>query len=71
REDPVQAAAGVELHARPGDRVRAGEPLLTLHTDTPERFARATAALVGSWEIQADGIPEQLPLVIDRISQGE
>jgi thymidine phosphorylase len=71
RKDPVQAGAGVELHARPGDRVRAGEPLLTLHTDTPERFARATAALVGSWEIQADGIPEQLPLVIDRISQGE
>ena len=71
REDPVQTGAGVELHARPGDRVRAGEPLLTLHTDTPERFARATAALVGSWEIQADGIPEQLPLVIDRISQGE
>lgn len=71
REDPVQAGAGVELHAKPGDRVRAGQPLMTLHTDTSERFARATAALVGSWEIQADGIPEQLPLVIDRISQGE
>src|SRR5690606_31363423 len=34
--DAVQAAAGVELHAKPGDRVRAGQPLLTMHTDTPE-----------------------------------
>ena len=36
KEDPVQAGAGVELHAKPGDTVRAGQPLLTLHTDTPE-----------------------------------
>ena len=25
--------------------MRAGQPLLTLHTDTPERFDRALAAL--------------------------
>ncbi|MFD5318102.1 thymidine phosphorylase [Streptomyces sp. NPDC127098] len=47
KEDPVQAAAGVELHAKPGDRVTAGAPLLTLHTDTPERFEPALAALEG------------------------
>ncbi|PFG33722.1 thymidine phosphorylase [Sanguibacter antarcticus] len=41
KEDMVQAGAGVEIHARPGDRVVKGQPLLTLHTDTPERFARA------------------------------
>ena len=41
KEDPVQAGAGVELHAKPGAVVRAGEPLMTLHTDTPERFDRA------------------------------
>ena len=41
QSDVVQAGAGVRLHAKPGDRVRAGEPLLTLYTDTPERFARA------------------------------
>ena len=27
KEDPVQAGAGVELHAKPGDTVRAGQPL--------------------------------------------
>ncbi|MEX5302446.1 thymidine phosphorylase [Kocuria sabuli] len=48
REDPVQAGAGVLLHAKPGDTVRAGQPLLTLRTDTPERFARARDALEGA-----------------------
>ena len=30
KEDPVQAGSGVVWHARPGDAVRAGEPLFTL-----------------------------------------
>jgi thymidine phosphorylase len=54
KEDPVQAGAGVEIHAKPGDRVRAGQPLLTLHTDTPERFARARQILEGSYEVVDD-----------------
>src|SRR5699024_7368118 len=54
REDTVQAGAGVELHAKPGDRVRAGQVLLTLHTDTPERFERAVGALDGAIEIGDD-----------------
>lgn len=41
KEDAVQAGAGVEIHAKPGDRVVKGQPILTLHTDTPERFGRA------------------------------
>ena len=32
KEDPVQAVAGVTMHAKPGDEVRAGQPLLTLST---------------------------------------
>jgi thymidine phosphorylase len=67
KEDPVQAGAGVELHAKPGDTVRAGQPLLTLHTDTPERFERAFAALEGAIDIEAGGAYERPPLVIDRI----
>jgi thymidine phosphorylase len=51
----VQAGAGVEWHARPGDAVRAGEPLLTLHTDEPERFERALAALEGGYDVSATG----------------
>jgi thymidine phosphorylase len=54
RGDPVQAGAGVLLHAKPGDTVRAGEPLLTLLTDTPDRFARAREALEGAAVIAAE-----------------
>jgi thymidine phosphorylase len=71
KEDPVQAGAGVELHAKPGALVRGGEPLLTLHTDEPERFERALAALDGGYEIAPPGSrPDLPPLVIDRISAG-
>ncbi len=66
KEDPVQAGAGVVLHAKPGDDVRAGQPLLTLHTDEPERFARAIDALEGA--IDVGGPAEPLPLVLDRVA---
>jgi thymidine phosphorylase len=65
--EPVQAGAGVELHARPGDAVRRGQPLLTLHTDEPGRFERARAALDGGIDVGADA-PEPTPLVLDRIA---
>ncbi|NJC70943.1 thymidine phosphorylase [Planosporangium thailandense] len=69
KEDPVQAGAGVELHAKPGDEVRAGQPLLTLHTDEPERIERALAALESAVTIAPEGSePEVTPLVIDRIA---
>jgi len=71
KEDPVQAGAGVELHAKPGDVVRAGQPLLTLHTDTPERFPRAREALEGAISISAAGsgsAASPRALVLDRIA---
>jgi len=53
--EQVQAAAGVELRAKPGDAVRSGDVLAVLHTDTPERFDRALAALEGGWDVAAGG----------------
>lgn len=53
KEDPVQAGAGVVWHARPGEEITAGQPLFTLHTDTPERFERAKQSLEGAWDIGA------------------
>jgi thymidine phosphorylase len=67
KEDPVQAGAGVRWHARPGDVVREGEPLLTLLTDEPERFDRALAALEGAYDIEADGSYDAGPIVLDRV----
>ncbi|MCF6524435.1 thymidine phosphorylase [Streptomyces sp. JJ36] len=68
KEDPVQAGAGVELHARPGDRITAGAPLLTLHTDTPEKFDYALAALEGGYEIGAGPVDVPESVVLDRIA---
>ena len=69
KEDPVQAGAGIELHAKPGDAVREGDLLLTLHTDEPERFDRAQGALQGAVTIAPEGTTvERTPLVIDRIA---
>jgi thymidine phosphorylase len=69
KEDPVQAGAGVELHHKPGATVRGGEPLMTLHTDEPDRFARALEALEGGFTIAPEGSrPDLPPIVIDRVS---
>jgi thymidine phosphorylase len=79
KEDPVQPGAGVVMHAKPGDRVRAGEPLLTLLSDDPDRFGRARAALADAYDIAADDGPAGprgdadgpagRVLVLDRIAQ--
>lgn len=68
KEDPVQAGAGVVMHAKPGAPVRGGDPLFTLHTDTPERFQRAVDVLAEAVTIAPDGSrPDLPPLVIDRV----
>jgi thymidine phosphorylase len=68
KEDPVQAGAGVEWHARPGDEVTEGQPLLTLHTDEPERFARALDSLEGGYDVSPAGTAfTPTPLLLDRI----
>jgi len=65
--EQVQAAAGVTWHAAVGEQVRAGQPLFTLHTDTPERIGRAKEALVGAVDYAASA-PELRPVVLERIS---
>ncbi len=68
KEDRVHAAAGVELHAKPGDHVSAGQLLMTLHADEPERFERAHEALRDALTIAPDGARgDVLPLIVDRI----
>ncbi|MFJ7249691.1 thymidine phosphorylase [Kitasatospora sp. NPDC098652] len=69
KEDPVQAGAGVEMHAKPGDTVVAGQPLLTLHTDTPERYDYAIEALAGGITVSPEGTAfTPNPIVLDRIA---
>jgi thymidine phosphorylase len=69
QQDAVQHAAGIDLHAKPGDAVRAGEPLFTLSADEPERFERALGALEGAWRIgDASEYTPRGPIVAERIA---
>lgn len=67
KEDPVQAEAGIEILAKPGERVVRGQPLLTLHTQTPERFERARQALSGAIAIGPDAPVLPGSVVLGRI----
>jgi len=71
KEEEVQPAAGVTIHAKPGDALRAGQPVLTLHTDTPDRIERAMAALDGAWEIDSSGSARDHPreVILDRVAE--
>jgi thymidine phosphorylase len=62
KEDPVQHAAGVVCHAKPGDRVSKGQPLLELRTNTPDTVPSALAALESAYRL-ADSAPPATPLV--------
>ena len=66
--ESVQAGAGIEMHAKPGEMVKAGQTIYTLHTDEPARFARAIESLEGSFRISSTGEKvERLPLILERI----
>jgi len=70
KQDPVQHSAGVDLHAKPGDTVVAGQPLFTLSADEPERFERALEAVEGAYRIgePGDEIETGGPLIAGRIA---
>jgi len=66
KEDPVSPVAGVICLRKPGERVSAGEPLLELRSDDPQRFAAAEAALAGAIAIGPEP-PTPHPLIANTI----
>ena len=67
--ETVQAGAGIEIHAKPGESIIAGAPLFTLHTDESPRFERALEALQGAVRISSTGEKvDRLPLIIEKIT---
>jgi thymidine phosphorylase len=68
KEDDVSAAAGVICLAKPGERVEAGQPLLELRADDPERFGPALAALAGAATISEQGPPAPVSPVIEVVA---
>ncbi len=68
--EQVQAGAGIEIHCKPGEVIAAGSPIFTLHTETPERFARAQEILSDSviiGDLPPSGKVDRMPLVLERI----
>ncbi|MET8229989.1 thymidine phosphorylase [Micromonospora sp. NPDC005298] len=66
KEDPVSVPAGVVLHRRPGDAVRAGDPLYELRAEDAARIPAALAEAARAVRI-APSAPSATPLVIERI----
>ncbi len=66
KEDSVSAGSGVICLAKPGDQIEAGQPLVELRADDPDRFGAAIEALSGAIEIGPER-PVIGPVVIERI----
>jgi len=68
KEDAIAHGAGIWLHAKPGDHVAQGQPLMTLLTDDEPRFPAAITELDGAYEV--GGAPmDRLPLIIERLDE--
>lgn len=71
KDDPVSASAGIEVLAKPGDEVRAGQPLLRLHTEDTGRLEAALPILMEPEQAvivsPAGTAYSRLPLVVDVI----
>jgi len=66
--EKVQAGAGIEIHAKPGEQVKAGQVIYTLHTDESPRFERALESLDNSFKVSSTGEKaDRLPLILEKI----
>jgi pyrimidine-nucleoside phosphorylase len=63
---PVSAHAGIESHARLGDRLEAGQPIFTLFSEDPARLDEPHAMLAATIKIAEEKPPLQ-PLVREMI----
>ncbi len=68
KEDLVVHAAGIDLHVKPGDTVKAGDPVFTLSANDAARFERALDALDGAWGI-GDSAVDHGPLIAGIIGE--
>lgn len=68
KEDAVVHAAGIDLHVKPGDTVKAGDPVFTLSANDAARFDRALDALDGAWGI-GDTVVDHGPLIAGTIGE--
>ncbi len=63
KEDAIDHAVGLEFHKRIGDRVKKGEPLVTIHYNSGAKLAGAQSLITESYEIGEVAPSESLPLI--------
>ena len=51
KEDHIDPAVGLEFHARLGERVERGQPLVTIHYNADAKLAEAGALIAASYKI--------------------
>ncbi|HKD99018.1 MAG TPA: thymidine phosphorylase [Micromonosporaceae bacterium] len=66
KEHPVSVPSGVVLLRRPGDRVRAGDPLYELRAEDPARIPEARRLAAAALTVTGEP-PAARPLVLERI----
>ena len=65
--DPIDHGVGVEVAARPGDRVASGEPLAVVHANAAGKLAEARTIVANAFTIAAFQ-PASRPIVRDWIT---
>jgi len=63
--DAIDHAVGVVLHAKVGDRLQRGQPLLTIHANDEQRLTAAKTRLLAAY--RWSGEPVQRPNLIHKI----
>ena len=70
KTDSIDFGAGIRLHAKYGDAVRAGDPLMTLYAAKESQLDEAESRLLRAVEI-SEVQPEERPLIRNQYSTGE
>ena len=67
-EDPVSAHAGIEMHAKLGDKLEANQPLVTLFSEDPSLLDEPEAMLRETLQI-TPAPPKLQPLIREVITK--
>jgi len=57
KTDPVDHAVGFVIHHKVGDKVRAGEPLFTVHANDQKKLEEAAASVLAAHELDDFPVP--------------
>jgi thymidine phosphorylase len=70
KTDPVDHAVGAIVHARIGDRLKAGDPVLELHYRDEATLLGAVALVAQAARIGAESVPPT-DIIVETISHSE